>query len=485
MKHLYERRSQLVAEMTELAAKPDLSDEQRSRFDTIEGEIARLDRTLDVGEARSAPPAGTTPSGDGGHIAPPAGLGEEGRGREPGAAPRIEVNEPDMYGKFGQRSWFGDLVRVQKHGDSRAEERMHKHAQLENERRSKARRDADAWRGMPEYRDMEMREGGHAGTIVAPGAEARGLVSSSDAAGGYLVPPADLNELYVDEVKNLAIAASLVTNLPLPDGVQLIRLPKIATATTVAIHTQGNTISKTDATFGQATATVYRLAGGQDISNFLLQRGTPALDILIMKDLAGENVELLDSLVLHGTNSSQPKGITKHAELGSKTVTYDDASPTYPELYPKYIKAVNKVAELRKRWPEATLAAPRRTGWIQGQLDSTGRPYIGAFAPMNALGSGLTPAAAGLRSNIGGVDVYNDGNMRTNRGAGADEDDIVTGVFSDALLWTAPVMFGISREEKFSSDQTVVKVAQDMAFMPDRRADSFWVVQGTGLLAVL
>lgn len=474
MKELYERRSRLAAEMQGLATKASLSDEERSRFDAIEAEIARIDRTLDIGEKRSATPQ--APAAVDPTLAP-----ETRSTPEPGAqTPRVEVAEPDMYGRFGQRSWFADLVRVQKHGDTAAEERMRRHADLEAERREK--RSAMAWHGQP--KGFEARNGGPAGVIQTP--ESRGLVSSSDAAGGYLVPPADLNDLYVDEAKNAAAVLQLVTNLPLPDGVQLIRLPKLASGTSVAIHTQGNTISKTDATFGQVTANVYRIAGGQDIANFLLDRGTPAVDVLIMKDLAGENLELQAQLVLHGTNSSQPKGITKHAELGSKTVPYDAVTATFGGLYPKIVKAVASVAEGRKRYPEAILAAPRRIGWMQGQVDTTdGRPYIGAFAPMNALGSAPTPAAAGLRSNIAGVDTWSDGNMRTNRGAGNDEDDVIAGVFSDALYWSSPVMFGISREEKFSSDQTVVKIATDIAFMPDRRADSFYVVQGTGLNDVL
>lgn len=470
-KHLLERRNKLAAEMASIAALTEPSTEQESRFDSIEAEIRRIDRTLDtVSEQRSVPQTPAEPV--------VAAATTEQRSATP-AAPRVEVNEPDMYGKYGQRSWFCDLFASQKFGDRDAEMRLRQHAQIEAERREK--RSANAWRGQP--KGMETRSGGPAGTIQTP--ESRGLMSSSDAAGGYLVPPADLNELFVDDLKNEAVAASMVTNLPLPEGVQLIRLPKIGTAASAAIHTQGNTISKTDATFGQVTANVYRLAGGQNIANFLLERGTPATDLLIMQDLSGEVSELLSTLVLHGTNSSQPKGITKHAELESNTVTYDAVTATYAGLHPKYVKAIGSVAENRKRYPTGALMAPRRVAWLQGQVDADGRPFLGAFAPMNAIGSTPTPAAAGLRSNIGGVDVYSDGNMRVNRGTGTDEDDIIVGVFADALLWQSPIMFGTSREERFSYDETVVKVALDMAFMPDRRADSFWVVQGTGLNDVL
>lgn len=475
MNHLFEKRDALVAEMESLALVGELTDEQRSRFDAAEAELARVTRTIKQAEARNSAPApvAAAPAAQ----VPAIVTGEQRT--EPGH--RFEVVEPDHYGRHGSRSWFGDVVKAQRFGDAGAEKRLREHAQLEASRNEK--RSVNAWRGQPS--DMETRAGGPAGVIPTAGYESRGLVSSTDSAGGYLTPPADLQELYVEERKNAAIAAGLVTNLPLPDGVQLIRLPKLSTSTSAAIHTQGNTISKTDGVFGQVTSNVYRLAGGQDIANFLLERGNPAVDVLIMNDLAGEIAELLDTLVLHGTNSSQPKGITKHAELGSKTVTYDDASPTYPELYPKFVKAIGNVAANVKRYPTDALMAPRRVAWIQGALDSSNRPILGAFAPMNALGSQLTAAAAGIRTNIAGVDVSTDGNMRTNRGAGTDEDDIIVGYFPDAILWTAPVMFGVSREEKFSSDQTVVKVAQDMSFMPDRRADSFYVVQGTGLNAVL
>ncbi|MBC7643557.1 MAG: phage major capsid protein [Thermoleophilia bacterium] len=483
--NLKERRNKLFAELNGLAATDNPTDEQRARFDVLEAEIGRIDRTLALQETRDNQPVPTEPVAPVANGLVPGNGGGEQRSQEPGRQPAITVNEPDMYGKYGQRSWFGDLTLSQRYGNQGATERMDRHAAIERERAEK--RSVLAWRGAAQPEGMEVRTGGAVMEIergAHGGVESRGLTAGTNSAGGYLVPPADLQDLYVEERKNTAIAASLVTNLPLPDGCQLIRLPKLASSTAVGVHTEGNTITKTNAAFGQAVATVYRLLGGQDIANYLHDRANPAIDVLIMNAHAGESSELLDFLAAHGTNSGQPMGLTKFAELNSKVVTYDDVTPTYPELYPKITKAINAVVGDAKRWPTGALYAPRRVGWMQGQVDTTGRPFLGAFAPQNALGESLVAAHEGLRTSIGGVPAYADGNMRINNGVGVDQDDIIVAYFPDQILWSSPVMFAASAHEKFSSDQTVIKVGQDIAFMPDRRVGAVWVVEGTGLNAV-
>jgi hypothetical protein len=107
---------------------------------------------------------------------------------------------------------------------------------------------------------------------------------------------------------------------------------------------------------------------------------------------------------------------------------------------------------------------------------------MGAIAPMNAIAANPTAAAEGMRSTVVGVGVHTDGNMRVNSGAGTNEDDIIVGVMEDAILWSGPLMVGVTNQEKFSNDQTVFKAGIDAAFMADRRAGSFYVVQGTGLI---
>lgn len=361
---------------------------------------------------------------------------------------RIEVNEPDLYGKEGQRSWFAD-VRAAGRNDHNAQERLHRSTKHE-------------WSEL----------------------EKRGLVSGTDSAGGFFVAPLDLQQEFINLRRYQAVAAGLVTNRTLYDKTDTIRLPKLATGTAAAIHVEGNTIIKTDAVLGQVSATVKRILGGQNVANFLLDRGTPEVDEIVLADLSAVVWQIVDGLVLHGDETGW-KGLTTVAEDASKVVTYTDASPTWGEEYAKIVKAVAGVSADAKRYPTGILEQPRRFGWQQGQVDSEGRPLMGAVAPANAVATNPSASAEGLRTTIAGVPTYTDGNMRVNNGAGTNEDDIIVGVMEDALLWTGALMADASTQERFSTDETVFKAGIDGAFMADRIDGSFYVVQGTGLLATL
>ncbi len=353
--------------------------------------------------------------------------------------------ERATYGKEGQRSWFADL-RAARHGSFEARQRLEAFASEE-----------------------------------APERERRGLVAGTDANGGYFVAPLDLQDEFVDLRRAAAVAAGLVSNRQLPAGTDTIRLPKLATGTAAAVHTEGSTIQKTNATVGQSEAQVKRILGGQDVSNFLLDRGTPDVDSIVLADLAGDVYEILDGLVLHG-NLTGWKGLTTVAEAAGKVIAYTDASPTWGELYARIVAAIAGVSADVKVYPTGLIEQPRRFGWQQAQVDSEGRPLMGSVAPMNAVAANPTAAAEGLRTTIAGVPAYTDGNMRVNRGAGTNEDDVIVGVMEDAILWTSALTAAVSTEEKFSTDETVFKAGIDAAFMGDRRAGSFYVVQGTGLI---
>lgn len=440
---LLEERDAVAASLDVLATAAldrALTDEQRSQSVSLREQLAELDERIATIEAATEPASDPVTNADARDAAVSASVPTERQ--------RVQVSERSMYGKEGQRSWFSD-IRAAGHGDVEARQRLLRSQELEHE---------------------EM--------------ERRGLVAGTDSAGGYFVAPLDLQDEFVNQRRYAAVAAGLVTNRPLYDKTDTIRLPKLATGTAAAIHTEGAVIQKTDAVLGQVEARVKRILGGQDVANFLLDRGTPDVDEIVMADLAGAVYEILDELVLHADITGW-KGLTTVAEDASKVVAYTDASPTWGELYGKIVAAVAGVSADVKRYPTGIIEAPRRFGWQQGQVDSEGRPLMGAVVPANAIAETPSAAAEGARSTIAGVKTYTDGNMRVNSGAGTNEDDIIVGVMEEAILWSGALMVGFSNQQKFDEDETVFKAGIDAAFMADRRDGAFYVVQGTGLIPTL
>ncbi len=445
MNELLERRDAAMARMKELAAKPagERTDEERTEFDALEAQVQDIDRAIALhrDDERKAPaaPTGAVAAATGAT----AGAGEPGT---PAPTPSVEVRERDLYGgENAQFSWFAD-VRKAKAGDQEARKR------LEDNRRFE---------------------------------EQRNLVSTTDSDGGYFTAPAQLQDEFVELRRYLAVALGLVTVKPLPDGTQLIKLPKVSTGVAAALTTQGSALQDTDMVLGIAQAQVYRVGGKQVVSNFLLDRGMPGIDGIILRDLAGACYSQADTYLLHGTGSSQPKGMTKVAEDASNTVTADAATATISDVLPKVTKAVGMVAANAKRYPTGQLWHPRRVTWAQGQLDTEKRPILGAFGPVNAIGSTPTASAEGLRTTISGAPVHADGHMRVNRGTGTDEDDIIVGAFDEVYAFTGLLKAAVSDQAAFDTDDTVFRATMDFAVMADRNAGAIAVVQGTALNDVL
>ena len=152
------------------------------------------------------------------------------------------------------------------------------------------------------------------------------------------------------------------------------------------------------------TQSVRTIASGQQISRQAIERGT-GVDSLIAADMMGAMAAQLESQIIIGSGSSgqlEVRNVT-----GQTAVTYTDASPTVAELYPKIIDAIQSVNSNRFAPADLVVMAPRRLGFLQAGLDTTGRPIVllPTMFLKNSMGTGPVAGYGNTGVQIAGVPV--------------------------------------------------------------------------------
>ena len=300
-----------------------------------------------------------------------------------------------------------------------------------------------------------------------------------------LIPPQYLIDMFAPVVRSGRIVANLVTNLPLPPTGTSFNLGRGTTGTLVGVQASENaTLSNQDYDDTLLTFSMTTLGGYTEMSRQEIERSVNG-DQIVIADLASIYANVLNSQCISGSGSSgQFKGILN--ATGIQAVTYTDASPTVPEAFPKIADAIQQINANRQLPAEAIVMHPRRWGWFTAALDSQNRPLVSVNGQaFNPVGTDAT-AAAGVGGPVGtlmGLPVFTDPGVPTNLGGSTNEDRIIVGRFSDALLYEdeGVVPFRVYEEPGSAALTVRIVVAGFGAFTAERYATAFSVISGTGL----
>lgn len=485
---LREKRAALKTELEGVIAAPKaeqraLNDDERAKIDAGTAELRKLGEQEDglvaqikdlEEDAKREQAAGTIL----------AAAGQTGQQRESGGA-RVTY-EPMTYSRHTQHqhSYFFDLARAQFRADTAAMERLQRHAAelrvelpaREARREARAREQMDAL-GMQERWNDRQR---------AAVFEQRVNPNRTDGQGGYFVPPLWLIDEYIELPRFGRALANAVRNLELPAGTDSINLPKVATGTATAAQTaDGASVQSTDMTDTSVSASVYTVAGQQDVAMQLLdQSPAPGFDVVTYTDLLADLALRQDVYVINGSGSNgQPTGVLNVSSPNA--ITYTDADPTLPEMWVPWIKSVSQIFTNRKMPALATFVTPAIWYWACSQLDTTNRPLIipladGAFNPM-ALQTGAASEGPVGRLTTGQW-VILDGNIPSNLGGSTNETRIITLRTSDLFLWEGAIQTRALSEVLSGTLQVRFQCYRYAAFMGNRLSKAISIVSGTGMV---
>jgi len=359
------------------------------------------------------------------------------------------VNEPLTYQAGNGRSIFRDMFRAEYSHDRDAAARLQSHIE-------------------------EMR-------VERPGNRTSYDLSSTDAAGGYLVAPAYLQDEFVALARASRVYVNAIGVRPLPPNTDSINIPTMATGTAVAAQADNAAVQETDATFGTVAADVKTIAGMQDVSQQLVDRGVPGIDGIIFADLARAYNVSFDVAALNSSTANF-QGALQVA--GTNAVTYTDASPTVAELYPKVADAIQRIDTGVFTPASAIFVHPRRWGWLLAAADTAGRPLVTEYGAQNAVAASNV-VSEGLVGALQGVPVYKDANIPTNLGGGTNEDAVIVVHAPDILLWEDQAGPYLETFRDVGSGTLTVRfrLHNYVAQAHGRRPAAISKINGTGLIA--
>ena len=353
------------------------------------------------------------------------------------------VSEPTTYAKEARTSYFRDLVGM-KSGDQDATERLMRHK-------------------------VETR-----------------AISTTDTAMGEFVPPLWLIDSYAEFARAASVGKNLVTNLDLAGGTDSISIPTVTTGSLAAIQAGNNAaVTTRDQITSSVTAPVRTVAGYSDASQQLLDQSAlgSQIDQIIFGDLMASIALNLNSKVV-GTDdgtSNTMYGLTKFGVTNE--ILWTETTPTALKMLQSINKAISQVASERFLPAEAILMTNAHWYWLNGQVDSNGRPLVlpGVNGPQNAIGVNTNGgASAGLVGSIAGLPVYVDATMT--KVYATDQAPILIGRFSDSFLFTSGVTTKVF-DDVLSSSMGVRFRAHQYAAIAHRQAASVVALTGTGTVA--
>jgi len=460
---LMQRRAERKTELEALTQKATsekrdtLNEAEQTRFAQLETEIREIDarvKELDEQIVRDDQAAD---------------IAKRYRLSQPGDGVKAE---PLTYHRGATSSYFIDLANATLFNNSEARERLQRHGQemdVEMPKRE-AQRTAKA---AQELRGIDR------GSVF----EKRVNPNRTDGQGGNFVPPLWLIDEYVDLPRFGRTFANSVRNLTLPTGTDSINVPKIATGTATGVQTaDAGAVTSQDLTDTFVTAPVRTIAGQQDVAIQLLDQSPASFDEIVFADLIADYNQKLDLQCLNGSGTAgQLKGVLNVS--GINAVTYNDTTPTLPELYAPLMQALSLSAKNRKMMPTAIFLTPSRWFWMASQLDSQNRPFIlpETNNPFNPLALQTGGDVEGPVGRVLNFPLLADGNIPSNLGAGTNEDRIIAARTSDLYLWEGSMRTRVLQEVLSGTLQVRFQVYNYAAFMPDRRPETISVISGTGL----
>jgi HK97 family phage major capsid protein len=437
-----ERRDAVKVEMDAILEavaaenRTDLTDEETAKVDALVEESRSLDAKIEklkaqaeadakVSEARKAVADVVTPKTSGIKV----------------------VAEARTYTPESGNSFVRDAFNAQLRGDFAASERLARHMKEE----SVERRDVDT--------------GNFTGLVVPQ----------------YLV------DLAAPLARAGRPTADFATNkMPLPVAGMTLNISRMTTGTSTAVQeTQNTNVSETDADDTLLTVDVRTIAGQQDLSRQVIERGT-GVDSFVIADLIRSWHTTLDAQIIKGTGSNgQIKGIRAS---GGNAVTFTATTPTVTLLYPKLADALQQVQSNVFTTPTHWIMHPRRLAFLLAATDTAGRPVVvpTANGPMNAVGTGAGVAQyANSGYQLLGLPIIADANVGTTYGAATNQDEIYLVDAREMHLWEqAGAPFSLRFDATAPGSLTIKTVVYGYAaFTAERYPAAASIISGTGLVA--
>lgn len=308
----------------------------------------------------------------------------------------------------------------------------------------------------------------------------RAGLTQAAGAGGEFIAPVWLIAQTAPYLRAGRAFADQCSGSPLPEYTNSINVPKISGGATVAAQTDAAGVSNTDLTTTSVTAQVQTLAGRTVAAYQDVDLGGPIIEQLLFQDLLSAYWAQLDTLLINGTVTNA-KGVLNVSSIN--TVTYTDASPTGPELWPTFFQAASQIQKLAFVGVDFFLAHPSTWNWFLASLDSQNRPLAlaqtgSAFNQMALFNS----EAQGIGGNINNIPVVVDANVPVNLGGGTNQAPIVACNRQTLVTYEGVPRFKVADQTSIANLQYQFVMWGYYAAAFPRQPKMISTINGTGMI---
>lgn len=320
--------------------------------------------------------------------------------------------------------------------------------------------------------------------------EEKALAEGTGSAGGFLVPPAYLQNLFA-EVRRQGNALRRYGWLAEhPVETNQVLLPRGAGAATFAIVAENATKPSADQTYSQITINIFTWAGISKVSKQLVQDSSPTVADLVNRELGSLAGNLEEQKVINGTGTGEPRGIMNTSGVNNVTFGTNTAQGIIDNL----LDAILAIQTTYFAPPNGILMHPRRLVFLQKGKDSQNNYLFnlgGAFRSPGGLGAtdnSVTSVSQGTTADlpsIFGLPIGTSVNVPTNLGGGTNQDAIIVANWNEAHWFQRQdITMDVSDQAgtAFESNQVWYRLEERAGFSAERYPAAFAVGTGVGLV---
>lgn len=336
--------------------------------------------------------------------------------------------------------------------------------------------------------------------VISPAAahslEMKSLGEAAGSTGGFLVPPAYLQDLFAETRRqgNALRRFGWMSEHPVTSNQVLF--PRGTGNATVGIVAEHATKPSADQTFGQVTVNIFTWAGISKLSNQLLQDSSPTAADMSARELGSLLGNLEEQKILNGSGSGEPRGILNTVGVPSFPIVGVGAATPF-ETIDRVLDAITSVTSNYFAAPSGILMAPRRLAQLQ-RGRTADDAYLfnpsGQFHAPGGLGAndpGATSVSTGAvmtMPSLFGLPIGVSTNMPTDLGfidgatpTPGTEDAIIVGAWSEAHWFQrSDVTLDVSDQagDAWETNATWFRLEERAGFSAERYPQAFAVVTG-------
>lgn len=329
--------------------------------------------------------------------------------------------------------------------------------------------------------------------ISTKAAEEYGIkaLGEATASAGYLVPPVYWQQGIAEYRLAAAKVRALCTVIP-GIATNLVYMPRETGIASVGWTAENAAKPSTDQTFGQIAVNIFTLAGISKVSRQLLEDSSPAVDMIVRKDLGRLLGQAEDIAFINGSGTGQPTGLLNTAgiltgAIGANTIADAIAAaiaaiqsnyfgdPEVILIHPKHLNTIRTAKDSNNRYifePSFFAGADPRNRAFQDNGSNLGGGY--SDMPGDNLGR---VSAGGPQGTVWGLPLYSDANIPTPTNAG----QIVVGALSESyVLERTGVTIDVSSEAgtSFEQNQTWFRGEERLGFTAARQPTAVYTITG-------